>query len=110
MGIEHIGSTSVSGLGAKTIIDIMAGVEDLAQQFKYDRLAYTEAKGSFIRQVIQQAKLRKDEKYDAGYTSNAGWFKRTNDAVIGAGKGGRYLLYMEGSWRYGMAYGQREHS
>ncbi|WP_110928186.1 GrpB family protein [Bacillus massiliglaciei] len=29
MGIEHIGSTSVTGLEAKPIIDIMAGVNDL---------------------------------------------------------------------------------
>jgi len=29
LGIEHIGSTSVVGLGAKPIIDIMAGVENL---------------------------------------------------------------------------------
>ncbi|WNQ11971.1 GrpB family protein [Paenibacillus aurantius] len=28
-GIEHIGSTSVPGLAAKPVIDIMAGVEDL---------------------------------------------------------------------------------
>ena len=27
--IEHIGSTSISGLGAKPIIDILAGVDDL---------------------------------------------------------------------------------
>lgn len=30
VGVEHIGSTSVPGLGAKAIIDIMVGVEDLA--------------------------------------------------------------------------------
>lgn len=29
IGIEHIGSTSVKGLGSKPIIDIMAGVKDL---------------------------------------------------------------------------------
>ncbi|AET60208.1 GrpB family protein [Paenibacillus terrae] len=141
MDIEHFGSTSVPGLGAKAIIDIMVGVEDLAriqsvhrerllrikyeyvhkpdfperaffrrgewgagthhlhiykyqgkhwanhllfrdylkthpeslseydalkkelaQQFKYDRLAYTEAKGPFIRQVIEQAKLERFKK------------------------------------------------
>ncbi|KFM98706.1 GrpB family protein [Bacillus clarus] len=28
-GIEHIGSTSVEGLGAKSLIDMMIGVEDL---------------------------------------------------------------------------------
>ncbi|MDQ0494690.1 MULTISPECIES: GrpB family protein [Paenibacillus] len=138
IGIEHIGSTSVPGLGAKPIIDIMAGVEDLAniqsdhrerllgngyeyvpkpdfperaffrrgewgagthhlhiykykgehwqnhllfrdylqshpeslraytdlkkdlaQQFTYDRAAYTEAKGPFIRQIIEQARHEK---------------------------------------------------
>lgn len=30
VGIEHIGSTSVPNLGAKPIIDIMVGVEELA--------------------------------------------------------------------------------
>ncbi|MBD1382855.1 GrpB family protein [Metabacillus arenae] len=30
VGIQHIGSTSIKGLGAKPIIDIMAGVHDLA--------------------------------------------------------------------------------
>lgn len=30
VGIEHIGSTSVPDLGAKAIIDIMVGVEELA--------------------------------------------------------------------------------
>ncbi|WP_348624913.1 GrpB family protein [Paenibacillus peoriae] len=142
VGIEHIGSTSVPDLGAKPIIDIMVGVEelaslqsehrerlqgfqyeyvhkpdfperaffrrgewgagthhlhiykykdehwenhllfrdylkahpdslraydtlkkDLAYQFKYDRAAYTEAKGPFIRQVVERAKL---ERYRQG--------------------------------------------
>ncbi|APB71598.1 GrpB family protein [Paenibacillus polymyxa] len=142
VGIEHIGSTSVPNLGAKPIIDIMVGVEelaslqsehrerlqgfqyeyvhkpdfperaffrrgewgagthhlhiykykgehwenhllfrdylkahpdslraydtlkkDLAYQFKYDRAAYTEAKGPFIRQVVERAKL---ERYRQG--------------------------------------------
>lgn len=31
LGIEHIGSTSVPGLGAKPIIDIMVGIQDLDQ-------------------------------------------------------------------------------
>ncbi|PXW90508.1 GrpB protein [Pseudogracilibacillus auburnensis] len=29
--IEHIGSTSVAGLGAKPILDIMVGVSDLEE-------------------------------------------------------------------------------
>lgn len=31
VSIEHVGSTAVPGLGAKPIIDLMLGVEDLAQ-------------------------------------------------------------------------------
>ncbi len=31
VGIEHIGSTSVKGLGAKPIIDLLAGVKDLEE-------------------------------------------------------------------------------
>ena len=31
LGIEHIGSTSVPGLGAKPVIDIMVGVKELAE-------------------------------------------------------------------------------
>ncbi|MFS8212032.1 GrpB family protein [Paenibacillus polymyxa] len=141
VGIEHIGSTSVPDLGAKPIIDIMVGVEelaslqsehrerlqrfqyeyvhkpdfperaffrrgewgagthhlhiykykgehwenhlllrdylkahpeslrayetlkkDLAHQFKHDRAAYTEAKGPFIRQIVEQAKLERQKQ------------------------------------------------
>ncbi|MBE0336494.1 GrpB family protein [Paenibacillus sp. 28ISP30-2] len=141
VGIEHIGSTSVLNLGAKPIIDIMVGVEDLASiqsehrerllgiqyeyvhkpdfpkraffrrgewgagthhlhiykykgehwenhllfrdylkahpeglraydnlkkdlayQFKYERAAYTEAKGPFIRQMVEQAKLERNRQ------------------------------------------------
>ncbi|TQR98751.1 GrpB family protein [Paenibacillus ottowii] len=141
LGVEHIGSTSVPGLGAKAIIDIMVGVEDLtfiqseqrerllgiqyeyvhkpdfleraffrrgewgagthhlhiynyqgehwdnhllfrdylkthpeslrayetlkrdlAHQFQYDRAAYTEAKGPFIRQIVEKAKLERQKQ------------------------------------------------
>lgn len=34
-GIEHIGSTSIKGLKAKPIIDIMVGVEDLNETSKF---------------------------------------------------------------------------
>jgi len=35
LAIEHIGSTSVEGLGAKPILDIMVGVHDLKEVDKY---------------------------------------------------------------------------
>lgn len=31
LGIEHIGSTSIKGLEAKPVIDIIVGVQDLAE-------------------------------------------------------------------------------
>ncbi|MED5017359.1 GrpB family protein [Paenibacillus chibensis] len=41
LGMEHIGSTSVPGLGAKPIIDMMAGIRDLEElkPFHIERLA-----------------------------------------------------------------------
>ncbi|MBT2759152.1 GrpB family protein [Mesobacillus foraminis] len=37
LGIEHIGSTSIKGMAAKPIIDIMVGVLDLADYFMFLR-------------------------------------------------------------------------
>ena len=53
--IEHIGSTSVPGLGAKPIIDILAGVDDQenADLCVARAQAYTEAKAEFIRSAIE---------------------------------------------------------
>ncbi|MFD2117545.1 GrpB family protein [Paenibacillus yanchengensis] len=89
IAMEHIGSTSIKGLGAKPIIDFMVGVEDLieveewnsnilfrnylrthrdmlenycqlkkelAEKYRYDRAAYTNAKHPFIVVVIAKAK------------------------------------------------------
>jgi len=46
LGIEHIGSTAVPGLGAKPIIDIMAGVRDKANAdeclLPLQRIGYTD--------------------------------------------------------------------
>jgi GrpB-like predicted nucleotidyltransferase (UPF0157 family) len=83
--IEHIGSTAIPGLVAKPVIDMMAGVESLdasrpaiafrdylrshsqiaaeygdlkqrlAQEYRFDREAYTEAKGPFIARITALA-------------------------------------------------------
>ncbi|HUF27066.1 MAG TPA: GrpB family protein [Gemmatimonadaceae bacterium] len=67
--IEHIGSTAVPDLVAKPIIDIMAGVRDLpssldardalaAARYEFDREAYTDAKGDFVRSILGRARSR----------------------------------------------------
>jgi GrpB-like predicted nucleotidyltransferase (UPF0157 family) len=82
-GIHHVGSTSVPGLDAKPIIDILAGVRDLegarpciglvaplgylygpyrademlwfCKQFRSDRDAYTESKTAFVQDILHRA-------------------------------------------------------
>jgi len=67
--IEHFGSTSVPGLPAKPIIDILVGVRsvaearhyetvkrDLAARFPEDREAYTDGKTEYVHGVMQKAR------------------------------------------------------
>jgi len=67
VAIEHVGSTSVPGLAAKPIVDVMAGVPSLAEtarayeQLKLDLaattagIAYGRGKTSFVQSVLAQA-------------------------------------------------------
>jgi len=77
-GIHHVGSTSVPGLAAKPVIDMLVGVRDLddsrtclhtlengvvgcdrgvpsAERFEHDRAAYTAAKTDFVEQALRDA-------------------------------------------------------
>ncbi|HHW31262.1 MAG TPA: GrpB family protein [Clostridiaceae bacterium] len=79
LGIEHIGSTSVPGIWAKPIIDIMIGVRSLPlekyliddEAMRYSELKktiiskginnlleYSECKADFINEVIKKANER----------------------------------------------------
>ncbi|MFD0696344.1 GrpB family protein [Paenibacillus sp. GCM10027628] len=55
--IEHVGSTSVPGLAAKPIVDIdvVVPTQELARRYHNDHLAYTNAKGEFVRGILQRA-------------------------------------------------------
>lgn len=68
VAVEHFGSTSVPGLAAKAIIDLMVLVRsvaearrydglkrDLVERFREDREAYTDAKGKYVQAVMAKA-------------------------------------------------------
>jgi GrpB-like predicted nucleotidyltransferase (UPF0157 family) len=79
LAIEHIGSTAVRGLGAKPITlwerqlrfrDFLrthpdeakrycALKKELAERFRLDREAYTEAKAEFIESVVARARAER---------------------------------------------------
>src|SRR5215210_6832633 len=65
--IEHVGSTAVPGLDAKPVIDYLRSPSEtaeeyallkyeVAERFRDDREAYTEAKTGFISTVVERAK------------------------------------------------------
>ena len=50
ISIEHIGSTAVVGISAKTIIDIVVGVNKLEdKEYAENRKMYTNSKAEFIK-------------------------------------------------------------
>lgn len=60
--IQHIGSTAISSIPAKPIIDLVIGVYDelkqkLAIQFSEERRQYTEGKQQLIDEFLGEARL-----------------------------------------------------
>lgn len=60
--IQHIGSTVISSIHAKPIIDLVIGVYDelkqkLAIQFSEERRQYTEGKQQLIDEFLGEARL-----------------------------------------------------